>query len=129
MKPIGKFNINFDTCILILKTLTPDILWDSCYSIFSFMCMFCKSLFVYFFLVFFFWYFFLLAIVLYVPLLYTNSDYPFGIFTPFLPVLRNVNNFFSVFFTVSFYCYGVVYILEILLLLHTHSEHNLYIPF
>ena len=40
-----------------------------CYSIFSFMCMFCRSLFV---LV-----PFLLAIVLSVLLQYTNSDYPF----------------------------------------------------
>jgi hypothetical protein len=36
-----------------------------CYSIFSFMCMFCRSLFV------------LLAIVLSVLLQYTDSDYPF----------------------------------------------------
>jgi len=44
------------------------------YSIFSFMCMFCRSLFV----------FFLLAIVLSVLLPYTDSDYPFCIFKLFL---------------------------------------------
>ena len=32
---------------------TPDILWGSCYSIFSFICMFCRSLFILLF--FFFW--------------------------------------------------------------------------
>ena len=32
---------------------TPDFQWGSCYSIFSFMCMFCRSLFVH--LTFFFW--------------------------------------------------------------------------
>jgi hypothetical protein len=40
----------------------------------SFICMFCRSLFV----------FFLLVIVLSVLLRYTDSDYPFGIFKLFL---------------------------------------------
>jgi hypothetical protein len=44
-----------------------------CYSIFSFICMFCRSLFVLL-------YFFLLTIMLSVLLRYTDSDYPFGIF-------------------------------------------------
>jgi hypothetical protein len=50
------------------------------YLIFSFMCMFCRSLFV---LV----YFFFLAIVLSVLLRYTDSDYPFGIFKLFLIII------------------------------------------
>jgi hypothetical protein len=48
----------------------------SCYSIFSFICMFCKSLFVLC--------TFYLAIVLSVLLRYTDSDCPFGIFKLFL---------------------------------------------
>ena len=48
--------------------------WGSCCSIFSFICMFCRSLFV----------LFLLAIVLSVLLRYTDSDYSFGIFKLFL---------------------------------------------
>jgi hypothetical protein len=49
---------------------TPGFKWGSCYSIFSFMCMFCRPLFV----------LFLLTIVLSVLLQYTDSNYPFGIF-------------------------------------------------
>ena len=44
------------------------------YSIFSLMCMFCRSLFV----------LFLLAILLSVLFQFTDSDYPFGIFKLFL---------------------------------------------
>ena len=51
--------------------------WCTCYQIFSFICMFCRSLFV--FLCFFFF-----LIVLSFLLRYTDSDYPFGIFKPFL---------------------------------------------
>jgi hypothetical protein len=50
-----------------------------CYSIFSFICMLCRSLFVLL-------YFFLLAIVLSALLLYTDSDYAFGIFKLFSSV-------------------------------------------
>jgi hypothetical protein len=46
--------------------------WGSCYSIFSFMCMFCRSLFVLL-------SFFLFAIVLSILLRFTDSYYPFGI--------------------------------------------------
>ena len=46
------------------------VLVGSCYSIFSFMCMFCRSLFVLF--------------LLYVLLWYTDSDYPVDIFKLFL---------------------------------------------
>ena len=46
-----------------------DFKWGSCYSIFSFMCIFCRSLFV----------LFLLTIVLSVLLRVMDSDYPFGI--------------------------------------------------
>ena len=55
----------------------PQFLVGSCYSIFSFMCMFCRSLFVLL-------YFFLLTIVLPVLLLYTDSDNPFDVFKLFL---------------------------------------------
>ena len=62
--------------------------WGTCYSIFSFMCMFCKQLFVPF----------LLAIVL--PVLrFTNSDYPFGIFKLFRSQLDEIR--ISI-----FYCIG-----------------------
>ena len=57
-------------------TLLGHFLFYSCYSIFSFMCLFCRSLFVLL-------YFFFLAIVLSVLLRYTDSDYPFGIFKLF----------------------------------------------
>jgi hypothetical protein len=50
-----------------LSLPTPGFKYDSCYSIFSFICMICRSLFV------------LLAIVLSVLLWHTDSDYPFGI--------------------------------------------------
>jgi hypothetical protein len=53
---------------------SPWFLVGSCYLIFSFMCMFCRSLFV----------LFLLAIVLSVLLRYTDYDYPFDIFKLFL---------------------------------------------
>ena len=43
---------------------TPGFLWESCYSIFSFMCMYCRYLFV------------PLAIVLSVLFRFTDSDYP-----------------------------------------------------
>jgi hypothetical protein len=60
---------------------TPGFQWGSCCSIFSFMCIFCKSLFVPFVL-------FLLAIVL-SGLRCTDSDYPFGIFNLFLCFWHN----------------------------------------
>jgi hypothetical protein len=62
-----------DTSFLFQNIFIPGFIWGSCYSIFSVMCMFCRSLFV-------FLYFFLLAIVLSVLLRYTDYDYPFGIF-------------------------------------------------
>jgi hypothetical protein len=55
---------------------TPSFLRGSCYSIFSFICVFCGS-FCPFVL-------FLLVIVLSVLLRYTDFDYPFGIFNSFL---------------------------------------------
>jgi len=54
--------------------ISRPVLVGSCYSIFSFMCMFCRSLCV----------LFLLAIVFSVLLRYTDSDYSFGIFKLFL---------------------------------------------
>ena len=54
---------------------SPGFKWGSCYSIFDFICMFCRSMFVLFFI--FFW-------PLSVLLRYTDSDYPFGIFKLFL---------------------------------------------
>ena len=50
----------------------PGFQWSSCCSIFSFMCMFCRSFFV----------LFRLAIVFF--LRFTDSDYRFGIFKLFL---------------------------------------------
>ena len=50
--------------------------WGFCYSIFSFMCMFCRSWFAHFLLH--------INIVLSVLLQFTDSDYPFGIFKFFL---------------------------------------------
>ena len=57
----------------------PVFLWGSSYSIFSFMCMFCRSLFV------------LLTNVLSLLLRFTDSDYPFGIFKLFLEILLLYN--------------------------------------
>ena len=62
------------------------IQWGSCYSIFSFMCMFCRSLFV----------LFLSAIVVSVLLRFTDSEYTFGIFKLFLCYLFH---FFNKIFT------------------------------
>ena len=58
---------------LLLNNTTYTTWRGSCYSIFSFMCMSCRSLFLLL-------YFFLLTIVLSVLLRYRVSDYPFGIF-------------------------------------------------
>ena len=56
---------------------TPGVQWGSCYSIFSFMCMFCRSLFVL--LYFFFWslccLFFFDLWILITPLVSSNSSY------------------------------------------------------
>ena len=60
----------------------PRFKWGSCYSIVSFMSMFCRSLFV-------LCYFFLLAIVLSVLLRYTDSD------CPFLNLQTLLNNIFK----------------------------------
>ena len=57
----------------------PGFLWGSSYSIFSFMCMFCRSLFV------------LLTNVLSLLLRFMDSDYPFGIFKLFLEILLLYN--------------------------------------
>jgi hypothetical protein len=62
---------------------SPPVFVGSCNSIFSFMCMFCRSLFV----------LFLLVIMLSVLLRYTDSDYPFGILKLFL--LINYCQYFS----------------------------------
>ena len=55
---------------------TSGFQWGSCYSIFSFISMFCRQLFVLLYL--FFW------PLQFVLLRYTDSDYPFGIFKLFL---------------------------------------------
>ena len=56
---------------------TPGFQWGSCYSIFSFMCMYCRSLFVL--LYFFFWLlcclFFFDIRILITPLVFSNSSY------------------------------------------------------
>jgi len=59
-----------------LLSSPPGFWWGSCYSIFSFMCMFCDIVVCPFVL-------FLLAVLLSV-LLFTASDYPFGIFKKWL---------------------------------------------
>ena len=57
--------------------LIPGCYQGSCNSIFSSICMLCRSLFVLLYL-------FLLAIVLSVLLRYADSDYPYGVFKLFL---------------------------------------------
>jgi hypothetical protein len=65
--------VTFDETI---AEFTPSFQWGSCYSIFSFMCIFCRSLFVL--LSFFFWplcgLFFDLRILI-TPLVSSNSSY------------------------------------------------------
>ena len=63
---------------------TPGFKWGSCYAIFSFLCMFCSSLFV----------LFLLTIVLSVLLRYTDSDCPCCIFKLFLYPFK-IDNLYS----------------------------------
>ena len=70
---------------------TPGFQWGSCYSIFSFMCMSCRSLFV----------LFLLAIVLSVLLQYTDSNYAFGFFKLFFRV-----TFFTIICLSTFFVYN-----------------------
>ena len=60
----------------------PGFYWGSCYSQFSFMCMFCRSLFVHF----------RLAIVLYVLRL-KDSDYPFSIFNSSFTIYNYINKY------------------------------------
>jgi hypothetical protein len=63
--------------LLTLPEFTPGFLWSSCYSILSFMCMFCRSLFVL--LSFFFWPLCCLFVfdlrILINPLVSSNSSY------------------------------------------------------
>ena len=75
--------VELDLQALLEHLNSPSLLWDSCYSNFSFICMFCRSLF-------FLLYIFLLAIVFSV-LRYTDSDCPFGIFNLFLVMSRDLN--------------------------------------
>ena len=81
------WNMNAVTCNQINTTgatseagtpeLTPGFQWGSCYSIFSFMCMFCRSLFVLLYI--FFWplccLFFFDIQILITPLVSSNSSY------------------------------------------------------
>ena len=60
-------------CYCDVPEFIPGFYWVSCYLIFSFTSMFCRSFFVLL-------YFFLLAIVLSVILGFTDYDYSFGIF-------------------------------------------------
>jgi hypothetical protein len=74
----GKSVSQMTTNMLHLSlALLGHFLFYSCNSIFNFMCLFCRSLFVLL-------YFFFLAIVLSVLLRYTDPDYPFGISKLFL---------------------------------------------
>jgi len=76
---------------------TPVFYWGSCYSTFSFMCMICRSLFV--FLFFFFW-----------PLCclfrFTDSNYPFGIFKLFFSLSVKIRQGVGIRYTslCTFYC-------------------------
>ena len=72
---------NYMYLLTILKRSNSRHIWDSCYSILTFMCMFCRSL-----LSFFFWplcclYFFNLRILI-TPLLSSNTS-SYYIFSPF----------------------------------------------
>ena len=58
---------------------TPSFEWGSCYSIFSFICVFCRSLFVLL-------YFFFFGHCVFCSSSIYDSDYPFGISTLFLHV-------------------------------------------
>ena len=73
---------------------TPGFQWGSCYSIFSFICMFCRSLFVI--LYFFFWpllcLFFFDILIMIVPLVSSNSSITV---IKFVSDLRQVCGLFS----------------------------------
>ena len=89
----------------------PGFQWDSCYSIFSFMCMFCRSLFV----------LFLLAIVLSVLFRYTDSDKSFGIFKLLLGKHRRKHSIHGDIFETSIeqkMCGLIVYGLTSLTVIH-----------
>jgi hypothetical protein len=76
---------------------TPDFLWGSCYSIFSFICMFCRSLFVL--LCFFFWplccLFFFDIRILIAPFVSSNSSSHFKTTTRGRGFLHLVNSTLS----------------------------------
>jgi hypothetical protein len=76
MHKINLNNVSLAACVVDTLLYPKVIGWGSCFLIFSFMCMFCRSLFV------------PLAIVLSVLLQFTDSDYPFGIFKLFLSQMR-----------------------------------------
>ena len=69
---------------------TPGFQWGSCYSIFRFICMFCRALFVLL-------YFFLSHCVVCSSTIYGFIDYPFGICQTLLPwnVHNIINRLFS----------------------------------
>jgi hypothetical protein len=78
--------------------LNPGFKWGSCYSIFSSMCMFCRSLFVLF--SFFFWQLRCLQ--------FTDSDYPFGFFKLFLrPLATQLRSSLKI-FKASHYPYDIL---------------------
>jgi len=83
---LSSFMTYHRVCNYINKTkapeFTPDFYCGSCYSIFSFVCMFWRSLFVVLSN-------FLLAIVFSVLLRFTDSDNPFGIFKLFSIISKN----------------------------------------
>ena len=102
--PLGIFRLTYVNITLVLRYLElrcaaslnsqnytyespPVCSWSSCYSIFNFMCIFCRSFFV----------IFLLANVLSVLLRFTDSGYPFDIFKLFLayriPVISNISKY------------------------------------
>ena len=75
---------------------TPSFQWGSCYSIFSFICMFCRSLFVllYFVLPLCCLFFFDIRILI-TPLVYSNSSQDIDTMFEFISHILNVISYFS----------------------------------
>ena len=89
---------------------TPCFYWSSCCSIFSFMCMFCRSLFVLF-----------LLVILLSVLRYTDYDYHFGIFKLFKQKTRSkISCTYSYFYFKGVLCWCFVCVIVIIYLWFDH---------